>query len=65
MEELAICGIHTHFSFSVLTAVFTDVRIVSLQLKCLGVLIGYTVNLNVIWHCGIEFFVYTVLVVYK
>ena len=56
MEELEIFGIHTHFSSGILTAEFTDVRTACLQLKYLGVFIDYTVNLNVIWHCGLEYF---------
>ena len=42
--------------FCILTADVTDVRTVSLQLKYLGIFIDYTVNLNVIWHCGMENF---------
>jgi hypothetical protein len=44
VEELEIFGIHTHFSSGILTAEFTDVRTVCLQLKYLGVFIDYTVN---------------------
>jgi len=42
--------------FCILTAENTGVRTVSLQLKYLGISIDYTVNLNVIWHCGMENF---------
>lgn len=65
MEDVAICDFHTHFSARMLTAVFTGVRTESLQLKYPGVFVDYTVNLNVIRHCGSEFFAHAVQVVYK